>query len=393
MQTSVYPYVFVPGMGGWGETSALTRVLPYWGFVCADVPAILKARGYETYAASIPPLGSAWDRTCELYAQMTGTRVDYGKVHAERFGHARYGRTYEKPLFPGWGERDADGRLRKVNLISHSFGGVTCRMLAVLLAEGCEEERAATTDGSLSPLFEGGHGGQIFSITTISAPHEGTDMQFALPAWMRILLQTLYNEFSHVSASVPVLRRVYDAQLQQFGVGEKGSFFGVKEFRRFRESKDNVFFDVCVDGSRRLNRSLHTLDDIYYFSFPVCGTRPGKHGQEPDFKVMAPLLYPMAHYIGVYTETTPDGYVVDVSWQPNDGVVNTRSAMAPSDEPSVPFDPKHVRRGVWNVMPLISGDHASVVGWFRSKKTTMPLYCKHVRRIEALSAKESVITK
>ena len=54
-------------------------------------------------------MGSAWDRTCELYAQLTGTRVDYGKAHAEKYGHARYGRTYEKPLFPGWGEPDADG--------------------------------------------------------------------------------------------------------------------------------------------------------------------------------------------------------------------------------------------------------------------------------------------
>ncbi|MBQ7546870.1 MAG: hypothetical protein IJT41_07895 [Clostridia bacterium] len=390
---SRYPYVLVPGMGGWGETSALTRVLPYWGFACADVPRTLNAQGYETYAASIPPMGSAWDRTCELYAQMTGTRVDYGKAHSEKYGHARYGRTYEKPLFPGWGEKDENGRVRKVNFISHSFGGVTCRMLAVLLAEGCESERAATTDGTLSPLFEGGHGGSIFSITTICAPHDGTNMQFALPAWMRVFLQTVYYEISHISASVPGLHRFYDAQLQQFGIGEKGSFFGLKEFRFFKESEDNVFRDVCVDGSRRINQSLHTLDDIYYFSFAACGTRTGRHGQEPDPHVMTPGLFPMAHYIGVHTETTPAGFFVDATWQPNDGVVNTRSALAPSTEPSVPFDPKHVRRGVWNVMPLILGDHASVVGWFHGKKTTMPLYCKHVRRIESLCAKTAAITK
>jgi len=33
------------------------------------------------YAASVAPNGSAWDRACELYAQLSGTRVDYGKAH------------------------------------------------------------------------------------------------------------------------------------------------------------------------------------------------------------------------------------------------------------------------------------------------------------------------
>ncbi|MBQ7541031.1 MAG: lipase [Clostridia bacterium] len=391
MQVKGYPYVLVPGMGGWGETSSLSRVLPYWGFSHFDIVKILNARGFETYAASIPPMGSAWDRTCELYAQLTGTRVDYGAAHSARFGHARYGRTYEKPLFPGWGEKDENGRVKKVNFISHSFGGVTARMLATLLADGCAEEREATMDGSLSPLFEGGHGGRIFSIATISAPHDGTDMQFALPAWLRFFLQTVYYEASHITSCVPALRGVFDAQLGQFGVGGKGSFFSMKEFRRFKNSGDNVFYDVCVDGSKRINRSLRALEDVYYFSFAVCGTHTARTGeQEPKLGVMLPGLFPMAHYMGRYTEVTPDGFVVDASWKPNDGVVNTRSAMAPADEPSVPFDPKQIEKGVWNVMPVIEGDHASVIGWFRDKKTTMPLYCKHVRRIEALCARETI---
>lgn len=389
MKKQGYPFVLVPGMSGWGETSSLSKVLPYWGFARFDIAAILNARGYETHAASVSPLGSAWDRTCELYAQLTGTRVDYGKAHSEKYGHARYGRTYDKPLIEGWGERDENGRVRKVNFISHSFGGVSLRMLAVLLEEGCAEEREATTDGTLSALFEGGHGGRIFSITTICAPHNGTDMQFALPKFYRTLLQTAYYELDHAMACIPGLRKVYDVQLEHFGVGEKGTFSDVKEYRRFKETRDNVFYDVSVDGSIRINRRLHTLDDIYYFSYAVCGTKETRSGKQlPRLGVMMTGLMPIAYYMGVHTEVTPDGNVVDASWKANDGVVNTLSSMAPENEPSVPFDPAHVKKGVWNVMPLIEGNHGAVIGWFRDQKSTMPLFCGQIRRIEALCKEE-----
>ncbi len=381
-----YPYVLVPGMSGWGDTSSLNKVLPYWGFAKFDIARILNARGYETHCASVSPLGSAWDRTCELYAQLTGTRVDYGKAHSEKYGHARYGRMYDKPLFDGWGERDENGHVRKVNLISHSFGGVSLRMLSVLLQDGCAEEREATTDGSLSPLFEGGHGGRIFSITTICAPHDGTDMQFALPKWYSKLLQTAYYELNHVSANLPGLRTLYDVQLEHFGVGKKGSFLGLKEMRAFKDTLDNVFYDVSVDGSYRLNRRLRALDDIYYFSYAVCGTKQTRKGsQMPKPGVMMTGLLPIAYFMGVYTDVTPEGNVVDESWEANDGVVNTRSSLSPAGEPSVPFDPSHIEKGVWNVMPLITGNHGAVIGWFRDQKSTMPLFCNLMRRIETLT--------
>ena len=389
MKKQGYPYVLVPGMSGWGDTSALNRVLPYWGFAKFDIAEVLNARGYETHAASVSPLGSAWDRTCELYAQLTGTRVDYGKAHSEKYGHERYGRIYEKPLVDGWGEKDENGRVRKLNFISHSFGGVSLRMLSVLLEDGCAEERKATTDGSLSPLFEGGHGGTIFSITTLCAPHDGTDMQFALPKWYSKLLQTAYYELNHVSANVPGLRQLYDTQLEHFGIGNQSFFSGAQAYRAFRKTRDNVFYDVGVDGSHRINQMLRTLDDIYYFSYAVCGTKESRFGgQIPRFGMMMKALLPIAFFMGIHTEVTPDGNVVDESWEANDGVVNTRSSMAPSGEPSVSFDPSHIEKGVWNVMPLIEGNHGAVVGWFRDQKSVMPLYCSQVRRIEALTREE-----
>ena len=40
--------------------------------------AFLREKGYDCHAASVSPTGSAWDRACELYAQLAGKRTDYG---------------------------------------------------------------------------------------------------------------------------------------------------------------------------------------------------------------------------------------------------------------------------------------------------------------------------
>ena len=116
-----YPTVYVHGLMGWGARDQIYAVTPYWGLT-SDLMPYLTGKGYESYAASVGPLSSAWDRACELYAQLTGTTVDYGAAHAAEYGHARYGVTYDKPLFEGW---SAD---KKINLVGHSFGGATIRL-------------------------------------------------------------------------------------------------------------------------------------------------------------------------------------------------------------------------------------------------------------------------
>lgn len=375
-----YPYVLVPGMAGWGETSTLNRYVPYWGLIHCDMAKILTARGHEAHAASVAPLGSAWDRACELYAQLVGGRVDYGKAHSEKFGHERYGVTYDKPLFEGWSAE------KKVNLICHSFGGVTARMMSYLLAEGDEAEREATQDGTLSPLFAGGNRGMIFSITTLTSPHNGTDLQVAIPKPLSVLVQDVYYAINWVVPNSP-FKKLYDVQLGHFGIGCGDSLFNVKEMRHFCESEDNVFTDVGVDGSMRINKHICAQDDVYYFSFPVCCTKMNHKGNQAPAKFML-MMHTFSYGLGSHTETTNDGYVVDDAWKENDGVVNTISAEAPATEPSVKYDPDHVEKGVWNVMPTIFGDHGTVVGWTASKRVAMPTICKQVARIDALSRKE-----
>lgn len=164
-----YTYVFCHGLRGWGSYDLQNTVMPYWGMFGGSLIKYLNARGFHCVAASVAPEGSAWDRACELYAQLTGTRVDYGKEHSERCRHERYGKDYSrKPLLKDWSAEN------KINLLGHSFGGVTVRMLSELMANGSEAERAATPAAEISGLFTGGKADWIYSLTTLAAPTNGT---------------------------------------------------------------------------------------------------------------------------------------------------------------------------------------------------------------------------
>ena len=140
-----YPIVFVHGLFGWGSDEGIDKKMPYWGATTGDLTVYLNGFGYETYSASVGPISSSWDRACELYARLTGTTVDYGKAHSQQCCHRRFGRTYTSPLVEGWSPE------RKIHLIGHSFGGNTVRLLAHLLRNGDDTERAATDEADLSP--------------------------------------------------------------------------------------------------------------------------------------------------------------------------------------------------------------------------------------------------
>ena len=147
-----YPTVFVHGLGGFGSGDLTDMVFHYWGFSPKkNILQYLRKQGFEVYNPSLGPVNSGWDRTCELWAQLFGGTVDYGKVHSEKYGHARYGRTYAKGLIPDWG---MPGKHEKINIIGHSFGGPTVKEIANLIANGSQEEINGTPAEELSDLFK-----------------------------------------------------------------------------------------------------------------------------------------------------------------------------------------------------------------------------------------------
>ncbi len=98
-----YPVVLLHGMFGWGQQQLLERVVPYFGFYNVNIRKMFQKEGIHTVSPSMGPFTGAWDRACEVYAQLVGSTVDYGKAHSAKYGHERFGRTYTKALLPEWG--------------------------------------------------------------------------------------------------------------------------------------------------------------------------------------------------------------------------------------------------------------------------------------------------
>ncbi|MCL1953056.1 MAG: hypothetical protein FWF60_09550, partial [Oscillospiraceae bacterium] len=171
---TTYPYVFVHGLNGFGDDTG--SPVSYWGGTAGALLPVLQEQGTMCFAPSGNPVGSAWDRACELYAALAGGVVDYGAEHSAAHHHEQFGKDYGEPLFADWGTVDANGNLRKVNLIAHSFGGATARMLCALLQNGAPEELTYSGQALASPLFTGGKGDWVFSLTCLAAPHNGTSL-------------------------------------------------------------------------------------------------------------------------------------------------------------------------------------------------------------------------
>ena len=97
-------FIFVHGLAGWGSYEKTYRRMPYLGLRGGDLIAFLRKQGFRAYAASVAPAGSAWDRACELYAQLAGLITDYGAAHSTEYRHKRFGRDFSgRPLIPEWG--------------------------------------------------------------------------------------------------------------------------------------------------------------------------------------------------------------------------------------------------------------------------------------------------
>ena len=344
---SRYTNVFVHGLGGWGEEAPYYDIMPYWGMFGGDLLKYLNNQGYPCVSADVTPGAGCWDRACELYAQLTGTRVDYGKAHSERCHHRRYGENYKfRAIVKNFSSED------KINLYGHSFGGATILQFLQLMYAGSEEERHATTDGSLSDLFKGGKGDWIHSIFALSAPMNGTTAYT-----VRDVINEDPNATEEEKQVVFILTN------------------GTAAPRDGRIKEDSAEYDMYVDNAMALCDSFETLPDVYYFSLPCQLVTQNADGTySPREQEMEPLFRAASRRIGSYTGVTPNGYVLDASWQMNDGLVNTKSAIAPFGAPQQPLDRDNILPGVWNILPTHEGDHLSLMGGLLKNHPVRDLY-------------------
>lgn len=383
-----YPYILVHGIGGWGRDEGINNTLPYWGATTGNLAEFLNEEGYSVFEASVGPLSSAWDRACELYAQLTGTRVDYGQAHSKANNHARYGRTYDSPMFEGWGEKSAGGQIKKINLVGHSFGGLTIRLFVSLLENGAPEEVAATGEDT-SPLFLGGQGDLVHSVTTICSPNNGATLVTAFENF-NILSPfiDLCVAYTILAGNSPLSGYV-DFHLEQFGItkvpGEERSISEIIGDLMLFEGTgtDNAAYDTFPDEARNINQRISFVDGVYYTSYSFCTTveNPYDLTHFPKSSTLS-VLKISAFLIGRYTDRRLEDNSFDSRWFANDGLVSVYSARNPKDEPWQDFDGEKLVAGKWNVMPTISGDHGTAIGLFADADQTRQFYLDMFELIE-----------
>ena len=361
------PIILLHGFTGWGRDEALD--LNYWGGI-VDVQEHLKEHDFQVFTTASGPISSS----CEIYAQIKGGTVDYGKAHSENHGHNRFGKTFAG-FYPEWGELDNETKkINKVHLISHSQGGLDSRIMIQLLSRGhlIEQKSLASNKGDLSPLFRGNND-CVRSVTTLSTPHDGTTLASSV---FRIL-PNHQEVLTYVSSKWSALGLpAYDWKLSQWGLerGEEEEYddftLRVQNSHFWRATRDHAGWYLSPEGARETNEWVSAQPNVYYFSYGSQQTSEAwfSDDHEPDMGMFA-IFRPFAKWMGEYTQDSPNRVIIDKSWFANDGIVNTVSMNGPknnSQDQIVAYNGEPIL-GVWNDMGVLQNwDHFDYLGLFNS---------------------------
>ncbi|WP_250543377.1 YSIRK-targeted triacylglycerol lipase, partial [Staphylococcus pseudoxylosus] len=342
------PIILVHGFNGFTDDINPAVLAHYWGGDKLDIRQDLESNGYEAYEASIGALSSNYDRAVELYYYIKGGTVDYGAAHAEKYGHERYGKTYEgvyKDWQPG----------QKVHLVAHSMGGQTVRQLEELLRNGNPEEIEYQKEhgGEISPLFQGNNDNMVNSITTIGTPHNGTHAADALGN--EALVRQLAFDYAKFKGNK---NSKVDFGFGQWGLKQREGETYAQYVQRVQNSglwktKDNGFYDLTREGAAKLNKNTSLNPNIVYKTYTGESTRPTLLGnQKSDINMFLPFTI-TGNVIGKAAEK---------EWRENDGLVSTISSQHPFNQAFTEAT-NEVKKGIWQVTPIKHGwDHVDFVG-------------------------------
>ena len=358
-----FPIVLIHGFMGWGPDEM--GDYNYWGGK-DDLVSLLEEQGHVVFELSVGPVSSNWERAIEVYYQLKGGQIDYGKRHANRYNIIQKPKDkYYEALYSEWSNKNP------IHIIAHSMGGQTARMLNYLLTQEFYQDDGNEVRES-SILLGQSQEGLIKSITTIATPHDGTTLTS-----ITIKIIPFIQYFIGVAGLVGT--DFYNFDLEQWGFKRKKSETWFQYVNRMREhsawkTKNISSWDLSLDGAKELNGFLLASPDIYYFSFVTTTTVLDKHtGLHTTISDTPLLIRSRAKLMGSRSGYWPDGSPTDSSWYENDGVVNTVSMYGPStgingSDPIVEYDKNELLMpGQWHWIKINNMDHWSMIGHFKSK--------------------------
>lgn len=314
--------VLIHGLFGWGKKEL--GGLPYWGYA-----GEVDHQGFTVHEASCGPVSSFHDRACEVGAQIKGTHIDYGASHGEAEKHSRFSDDYTgKGLISDWSEDNP------VIIIGHSAGGHTALRLQQLLADD---------------FWGWGSNAQwIEAVVCLSAVLNGSTLPYMLGCDKQsgLLVGSLGPVLGKAiqffaMAGGGSIENIFDFDLDQWiGKGKGGNFKNiVAEIDRsnYAKGKDNLAFDLTLQGGYEANQRFQTDPQTYYLSFITEQTTKGwltsNHYPDP---LMNPSLAATAAYQGVVVDfdhppipSWGSGDLVIEKWRENDGGVSSISQRYP----------------------------------------------------------------
>ncbi|KAJ3230483.1 hypothetical protein HDU81_004472 [Chytriomyces hyalinus] len=345
-QGSQYPTVFLHGILGWGEEKPLLGHINYFGGLSQNILETLRHEGHTVVAPSMGPLSSNWERACEAFAQIVGTKTDYGLARSARFKHDRFGLDHssKKAMVPGFSSNFAGagvgGSTNKINLVGHSLGGSTARFLTHLLSFGSQEEMDACAAANVdcSPLFWTNRTqSYVNGVFALSGVHQGSVVDDFLHA--NGGLMTFIKGFANTVIGINNLNNkdlIWDLQLGHYGLGQKSDEAFSAYLHRVCESgwflsDSTAVYDLTVAAHETpLLSFVRNSASTTYFSVAGVTTNYllGVSFAQLSTNV---FLAPFADVIGTYTNASLPvlSTFSKKEWRQNDGMVMLASSRGP----------------------------------------------------------------
>ncbi|MGH6838340.1 MAG: lipase [Methylocella sp.] len=363
--------VFVPGIFGWGPGEL--GGFSYWG----DALKQFNGTRFEAHEAKCGPVSSFHDRACEVFAQVKGTKVDYGLEHSTAEGHAQTSRDYTGPGFvPDWSAENP------VILIGHSAGAQTCLQLQQLLGSNANWVEAIIC---VAGVLNGSTLAYMFC-------DEQTGRLKRAPGFLIRSALGAIEAIRIAARPVHDFGENYDLYLDQW-IGKTNAtreealaFF--ENSPRFTGGADNLAFDLTLQGCLAANQTFQTSNETYYFSLVTGATHEsgflglpfGPKTQQPD-KSMNLLLRGAAEFQALKPDFAAPpcpawgaGDLAIAKWRENDGAVSSISQRFPFTAAAQPMggegifrrEPEKIEKGKWYFedIALITGarfDHLDPV--------------------------------